>query len=362
MQRVRGRQMSTATYERPPGSTNSATHSSYSTGVETARAYAAQLRDANEKLARLNSACLASNAFQVNPSDVRSVEREIALANTSLVDTRGPWLVRFQENTTRIALWCRVSLEELTGGSGMPAFMIALFAAITPFGLLLLLSALLNVPPSIGIAAAFVPAILIFVGIVALQATYLPADASREYAELLHDHITRRATIASLEQSLQALRRRHSKLTELLELRQQCEAAEVEVVQLQRFFADRRNQLLLRQYRELRGVPFEQFLVEIFEALGYIVSTTRTTGDQGVDLVAEKGGHRLAIQAKGYTGSVGNDAVQQAFAGKAFYQCTGCIVITNAWFTPSAQELAARVNCLLIDGDRLPELILGRVL
>lgn len=84
---------------------------------------------------------------------------------------------------------------------------------------------------------------------------------------------------------------------------------------LQGFFKNRRNQLLLRDWRHLRGLAFEQFLVEVFEALGYVVETTKASGDQSVDLIAVKDGIRIAIQAKGYDGNVGNDAVRQAYPG-----------------------------------------------
>jgi HJR/Mrr/RecB family endonuclease len=58
---------------------------------------------------------------------------------------------------------------------------------------------------------------------------------------------------------------------------------------------------------------------------------------------------------------VGNGAVQEAYAGMAFYRCDTCMVITNSEFTPKAVELAGRIGCVLIDGSRIPKLIEGRM-
>jgi hypothetical protein len=111
----------------------------------------------------------------------------------------------------------------------------------------------------------------------------------------------------------------------------------------------------------LSGPEFERHLVAIFEVLGYVVEYRGRTGDQGVDLVLSTGGERIAVQAKCYSGSVGNDAVQQAHAGKTFRECQRCAVVTNSYFTSSARELAQSVSCTLVDGQKLPELIRGTI-
>ncbi len=126
-------------------------------------------------------------------------------------------------------------------------------------------------------------------------------------------------------------------------------------------FHSRRNQLLNLDWRLYRGDIFEEFLKNVFDCLGYRVKRIGKCGDQGVDLVVEKDGIRLAVQAKGYANSVGNDAVQQAHAGLTFHRCHRCAVITNSTFTPSAIELARRVGCILIDGSQINALIFGKI-
>jgi restriction system protein len=95
--------------------------------------------------------------------------------------------------------------------------------------------------------------------------------------------------------------------------------------------------------------------------LGYSTQRTKATGDQGIDIIAEGKGRRLGIQCKGYEASVGNHAVQEAYAGKEFYQCDSCAMITNSSFTRGAVDLATSVNCTLISGNQFVQLIMGRL-
>jgi HJR/Mrr/RecB family endonuclease len=128
------------------------------------------------------------------------------------------------------------------------------------------------------------------------------------------------------------------------------EAAQQSLEVIRRLFDSRLNQIRSTPWEGFTGVVFEQFLRSIFEEWGYGVETTRTTGDQGVDLIVSKNGVRTAIQVKGYPGtSVGNAAIQEAHAGKSFYRCDSSAVITNSRYTSGAEALASSVNCHLID-------------
>lgn len=123
----------------------------------------------------------------------------------------------------------------------------------------------------------------------------------------------------------------------------------------------RRRILLQRDWRSLRGTDWEKYLAEVFIVLGADVELTKASGDHGVDLVVNTGVRRVAVQAKGYNGVVDNKAVQEAVAGRAMYDCQYCAVITNSRFTRNARKLAEKNNCLLIDGDSVVELVMGRL-
>lgn len=90
----------------------------------------------------------------------------------------------------------------------------------------------------------------------------------------------------------------------------------------------------------MNGYAFEKFLAQIFQTAGYDVEETKLSGDQGADLLISKFGKKMVIQAKNYSGNVGNSAVQEAIAAKSFYGCDDAMVVTNSYFTRSAIELA----------------------
>ena len=103
----------------------------------------------------------------------------------------------------------------------------------------------------------------------------------------------------------------------------------------------------------MSGTEFEEFVSTLFRQMGYNTKTTQTTGDQGIDVIAVKNGVKLGIQAKCYTNTVGNSAVQEAVAGKGYYSCDKVMVITNNFFTSSAASLAQSNNVVLWDRDFL---------
>ena len=109
----------------------------------------------------------------------------------------------------------------------------------------------------------------------------------------------------------------------------------------------------------MSGVQFEEFLCGYFNEQGYQCSITKASGDQGVDLIAKKGDIIIAIQAKCYSGTVGNHAVMEAVAGMKYYNANRCMVITNSTFSKSAIELAKANGVILWDRQVLIEKING---
>ena len=94
----------------------------------------------------------------------------------------------------------------------------------------------------------------------------------------------------------------------------------------------------------MTGHEFERFLSRLFSRLGFRVRLVGASGgDFGADLIIERDGISIAVQAKNYeAGHVGNDAVQQAIAGTTYYNCHAALVVTNSLFTKAAEEQAER--------------------
>lgn len=101
------------------------------------------------------------------------------------------------------------------------------------------------------------------------------------------------------------------------------------------------------------GHEFERFVSFIFTKMGYITEITRGSGDQGLDVIAEKNGVKIGIQAKCYSSKVSNTAVQEISAALRYYNCCKGMVITNNYFTNSAMELAESNDIVLWNRDIL---------
>ena len=109
---------------------------------------------------------------------------------------------------------------------------------------------------------------------------------------------------------------------------------------------------------DMEGHEFERFCAGVLEEHGFLeVEVTRGSGDYGVDILAEKGGVTYAIQCKRYTGPVGVAAVQQAYAGRDYYDKMVGAVLTNQYFTAPAVEAAKKLKILLWDRGYLEEMI-----
>lgn len=108
----------------------------------------------------------------------------------------------------------------------------------------------------------------------------------------------------------------------------------------------------------MEGHQFEFFCADLLRKVGFgNVSVTPGSGDQGVDILAEKDGVRYAVQCKNYSTPLGNTPVQEVNAGKTFYNCHVGVVMTNSTFTRGAESLASATGVLLWDRAHLERLM-----
>lgn len=107
---------------------------------------------------------------------------------------------------------------------------------------------------------------------------------------------------------------------------------------------------------DISPYEFEKECARILNKKGFNARATKGSGDQGVDVLAEKNNIKIAIQCKQYSKPVGNKAVQEVIAGKNFYNAQYAAVVSNASFTPSARKLAAKCGVILLDVRMLDNL------
>lgn len=106
----------------------------------------------------------------------------------------------------------------------------------------------------------------------------------------------------------------------------------------------------------LDPIEYEHFCADLLKENGWNVQVTKASGDQGIDILAEKDGFLLALQCKKYSSPVGNKAVQEAHSGGTFYEANAFAVVSPVEYTSSARELANSLNVHLFHHDDLATL------
>jgi restriction system protein len=111
---------------------------------------------------------------------------------------------------------------------------------------------------------------------------------------------------------------------------------------------------LSRRFEEVRfmsGAEFEVFVAALFEAMGHRVMVLGGAGDQGVDIVVNPRGKRIAVQCKNHNKPVNNNAVQEVYAGAKHHRCVEAWVVSPAGYTRGAIELARSTEVTLCDAE-----------
>jgi HJR/Mrr/RecB family endonuclease len=107
----------------------------------------------------------------------------------------------------------------------------------------------------------------------------------------------------------------------------------------------------------ISGYDFEKVLEGLFEKMGYKVTRTTLSNDQGADLIVEKFGEKTVIQAKNWQNNVSNSAIQEVVAAIKHYNAQKSMVISSSGFTTSAIELARSNNVELWDRTKLNKML-----
>ena len=143
-------------------------------------------------------------------------------------------------------------------------------------------------------------------------------------------------------------------------------------VELNAFSEDERLQLVLQAVAErgtllmedsafdpedlpADGFDFEHWVAENLTRFGWDAKATAGSGDQGLDVIAEKAGVKVGIQCKLYSGNVGNKAVQEIIAARQHFNLHAAAVMTNADYTRSARELAESCGVALLTPHDIPD-------
>jgi restriction system protein len=109
--------------------------------------------------------------------------------------------------------------------------------------------------------------------------------------------------------------------------------------------------------RSMSGAQFEVFTADLFRALGHQAVVLGGAGDQGVDVIVNRRGERVAVQCKNHKRPVGNRPVQEVFAGARHHRCVEACVVAPGGYTRGALALARSTDVSLVDADTVRQWI-----
>ena len=107
----------------------------------------------------------------------------------------------------------------------------------------------------------------------------------------------------------------------------------------------------------MSGAQFEDFTADLFRAMGHQAVVLGGAGDQGVDVIVNRRGERVAVQCKNHKRPVGNRPVQEVYAGAQHHRCVEACVVAPAGYTRGALALARSTGVSLYDADTVRQWI-----
>ena len=105
------------------------------------------------------------------------------------------------------------------------------------------------------------------------------------------------------------------------------------------------------------GREFEEFMIKLFEKLGYSTTVTNRSKEYGCDMMLQQSDYRLAVQTTRSESELTFTSVQRVLDSSRKYNSQMSVVITNNKFLSSAKNLAKIKHVVLIDRKKLLKLI-----
>lgn len=118
------------------------------------------------------------------------------------------------------------------------------------------------------------------------------------------------------------------------------------------FSSDVREEL--NKIDNMDGLEFEKYVCNLLRKNGFKkVQVTKSSGDYGADVIAEKENIRYAFQCKRFSDRVGAKSIGEVMRGMKKYNCSKGVVFTNNTYTKQAIEEAKICDIELWDRENL---------
>jgi len=106
-------------------------------------------------------------------------------------------------------------------------------------------------------------------------------------------------------------------------------------------------------WKSSKGVGFEKKLEKLYAKLGYTVTRTQASVDEGVDLIIEKNGKKAVVQCKGHHKPVGVGPVRELYGTMMHFESDYCILAATNGFTKGVVEFARGKPIELVSSEEL---------
>ncbi len=109
-------------------------------------------------------------------------------------------------------------------------------------------------------------------------------------------------------------------------------------------------------WKFLKGTKFERALARLYKKIGYVVSQTKGSGDEGIDLILVKEGVRTVVQCKGHAKPIGVSAVRDLYGAMMHFGAKNAVLACPAGFTKGVIEFVKGKPIQLLAASELVEL------
>jgi HJR/Mrr/RecB family endonuclease len=109
-------------------------------------------------------------------------------------------------------------------------------------------------------------------------------------------------------------------------------------------------------WKSLDGVSFERELGRLFQRMGFKVTTTRHTGDGGVDLILEMGGQKTVVQCKAHASKVGIGTARELVASMIDFRAHRGILAATSGVTKPVHKYVKNKKIQILDLNEILKL------
>lgn len=92
---------------------------------------------------------------------------------------------------------------------------------------------------------------------------------------------------------------------------------------------------------------YERHVAAVLAAEGWKTTVVGRVGDHGIDVIAERDGRRVGVQAKTWDGAnrkINGRLVMTVYGAAAFHDCPEALIATDAAVLPDARQVAAKLG------------------